>query len=746
MIWLSAEEARGLMEIGRSWLKVLVSTQRLTTREGPKAANGKYQREILLESLPPAAQAKYFKQQNTSTIVDVPDSSAAITEDGESAKAPTSRPAEPRFSAALSPSASGASQISNLKLQIDPSASLRTGNPLAGLSEEKLEELTDYAEKIKMADGKSRQQRRWIARGLKVSIATLDRDLAAFREHGLAALVRAPRADRGASRVADQQVIARVQAEYLKPYRPSGAAVHRTISKDYEMSGLTPPSYSFVRRTIEQIAPDMVARFRHGEREFDDKFAYISLRKKPPGPRQWVDADHHQCDHNVRFPDGQIGRPWITATQDICTNEILGFHIGREKKTTYPGALAIGLALRQSILRKDDPAWPSFGIFENFYHDLGKDFRSQHVRAVCADLNIKAVPTRGYHGKSKPIERWFGILEDNTRHLPGYCGNAPGNNPERQKLKPEALDEKKLLTVDEYADAVRRWILEEFHHRASRALAGLSPVEALAAHVKNGFSAREVRDERVLDLLLMRRKGAPVKVHNYGVALFARPYMSPELLDLIGQYVEPAWDPDKIGEIILYQGSRFVCKATNKELLDFGASEATHKRELELKRTQKRRVNERYQEIVEEAQYPNPLARAAAETRYEKALTEERQKIAVNAEAESVAVLLPKYQQASKAISRLRQRTDQPRLKRSALSPVKRSPIENLKSKIQNSPRESWEIEDELQPKADQPMAEPKSAWLEEMEREEPATGAEIFKREEKADWEKALDAEEEDR
>lgn len=116
------------------------------------------------------------------------------------------------------------------------------------------------------------------------------------------------------------------------------------------------------------------------------------------------------------------------------------------------------------------------GIFDHFYHDLGKDYRSHYVRAVCAELGIKWVATRGYHGKSKPIERWFGTLENALRHLPGYCGNEPGNNPYRQSLKPQEIDPKTLFTVDEFATAVSKWIAEQYHHAPSRSLDGLSPL------------------------------------------------------------------------------------------------------------------------------------------------------------------------------------------------------------------------------------------------------------------------------
>jgi putative transposase len=468
---------------------------------------------------------------------------------------------------------------------------------------------------------------------------------------GLAALKRKRRSDRGRSRVADDALIARAQAEYLRPWRPKISQVHRAIAADLARSGLPAPSYQFVRRAIQRIDPDLVARYRIGEREFDDRYAYITLRRKPSRPRQWCDADHHPCDHLVVFDDGSIGRPWLTAIQDICTDEILGIYLTREKpvgKGTYPGAEAIGLCLRHALLAKDDPGWPSRGVFEILYADLGRDFRSRYVRSICNDLGIKIVHTRGYHGKSKPIERWFGVMEDALRYLPGYVGSSPDNNPMRQSLRPSSVDRQSLLTIDGFERELTSWIVRTFHHAASRALHGLSPLEALEAHARSGFVAREICDERALDLLLMRRAGK--RVRNAGIQHFGRWFFDPALLPLVGREVEIAWDPARVGELVVYHDGRFICVAHNRQLVDFGASEDTLRREREIKRQQREDLRRRYEEIIRRQQHPDALARAKAEEMEKKILDEEREKIAVG--AQSIPVLIPRFQRAAKAINK----------------------------------------------------------------------------------------------
>jgi hypothetical protein len=151
----------------------------------------------------------------------------------------------------------------------------------------------------------------------------------------------------------------------------------------------------------------------------------------------------------------------------------------------------------------------------------------------------------------------------------------------------------------------------------------------------------------------MHRKSK--KVQRWGVEMFGsagsrRAFWADDLAGLVGQEVEVFYDPQNIGELIVYKDNRFLCKAHNRELLDFGASKEDIKREQQIKSRQRKSVAERHQELLMQAQYPNPLARAQAETRYANVVQEEREKIAVNARANSVSVLLPKFAQAAKRL------------------------------------------------------------------------------------------------
>ncbi len=620
MTWIRSSQAAALLRVSERHLRRM--RDKFQTRPAGRAT------EYLLESLPVEAQETYFRLASPALL-------GAGDAEGEKSGGSSPLPGAP----ALSPSA-----------PFSPHSSRPAPH---SLSEDELARLNDLADALRAFQSGGHMEPPLQC----MSPSTIRRKLRALEKYGLAGLARKPRADRGRARVADEKVVARIKTEFLQPYRPAAARIYADVARDFEMSGLKPPSYSFVLRKTKELDPDLVARMRIGDKNFDDKFALVTLRKKPALPRQWADADHHLCDHIVIFADGSIGRPWLTAIQDICTNEILGYVLSHEKKSTYPGAVTIGLALRGAILKKDDPAWPSRGIFENFYADLGRDFRAQYVRAACSDLGIKTVYARGYHGKSKPIERWFGVLENGIKRLPGYVGRNPETNPLHQEIGPSRSWEDlrgEIMTIDQFEAELHKWIVNDFHHAESRALKGLSPMGALEMHARNGWAPKEIRDERALDLLLMQRKAK--KVQRFGIEMFGsqgaqRFFMAPELAAIVGQEVQVFWNPAKLGELIVYKEDRFLCKAQNRELLDFGADEETLKRERELKAAQRRSIQDRLDELTKQAQYPNAMARAAAEKRREEIMQEEREKIAVNAEpARPVYKLIPKFQFAAKAL------------------------------------------------------------------------------------------------
>src|SRR3990167_3531682 len=93
-----------------------------------------------------------------------------------------------------------------------------TGNPLIGLSEEALARvnaLADVLREVQIVQNVQAVQN--VAARLGVSTSTVRAKIKRLDKFGLAGLVRQTRSDRGRARVADEKIIARIKAEYLKP-------------------------------------------------------------------------------------------------------------------------------------------------------------------------------------------------------------------------------------------------------------------------------------------------------------------------------------------------------------------------------------------------------------------------------------------------------------------------------------------------------------------------------------------------
>jgi hypothetical protein len=316
-------------------------------------------------------------------------------------------------------------------------------------------------------------------------------------------------------------------------------------------------------------------------------------------------------------------------------------------------------------------------------------------------------------------------MEDQLRHLPGYIGNSPQNNPERQAIgTPRTWEEmrKDLMTIDQLEKELLDWIVATYHHAESRALKGLSPMAALETHVKNGWTAREVRDERALDLLLMERLergGRPVvvkrggKIQAFGSKWEPRFFEAPELIELTGQEVHALYDPDSIGQLYIYKDSRFVCVAKNSELLNFGAKKVDLERKWEIERHQTRRLRERREELLTAARYGgDALRQSIAERNYKDVEAEEQRKIAAGAQAGAVTVLLPKYQQAARKLAAV------PVVKRERPVPVvDEDPLESIEEISLPVKKPEWLVDDELK-SSDELFPIERNQWLESDENE----------------------------
>jgi putative transposase len=208
---------------------------------------------------------------------------------------------------------------------------------------------------------------------------TVQRWLARYRSGGLAALARAPRADRGRSHFPEPL---RLLAEglALRTPVPSAAQVHRQVTEVAQREGWPIPSYSSVYAVIRGIDPALRTLAVDGAKRYAEVLELV-YRRQADHPNDIWQADHTQLDLWVVTPAGTPARPWLTVIEDDHSRVIAGYAVN----LGAPSALQTALALRQAIWRKTDPGWHACGIPAVLYTDYAEvDVKPQNLRMACS--------------------------------------------------------------------------------------------------------------------------------------------------------------------------------------------------------------------------------------------------------------------------------------------------------------------------------------------------------------------------
>jgi putative transposase len=164
-------------------------------------------------------------------------------------------------------------------------------------------------------------------------------------------------------------------------------------------------------------------------------------------------ADHTPLDVWLLDEAGKPAKPYLTAIEDDYSRMIVGYRLSFQPAT----ALTTALTLRQAIWRKEDPRWSACGIPSVFYTDHGSDFTSKHMEQVAADIGMELVfSEKGVPRGRGKVERFFRSVDQLfLQDVPGY---APKDYGEAEAA----------LTLLDFEQRFRTWLLEDYHHRIHR--------------------------------------------------------------------------------------------------------------------------------------------------------------------------------------------------------------------------------------------------------------------------------------
>ncbi len=406
-----------------------------------------------------------------------------------------------------------------------------------------------------------------IAERNKISISTVKRWITQYNKEGLLGLVRKTRKDFGIKKCSEL-LIQGIEALVLHRPQLTAASIHRIISKYAIENGEHPPSYSLVSSYISKMPTDLKTLAHFGSKKYDDLFELLYLRDAERSNQIWQ-VDHTQLDIIVLDSKGNEVRPWLTIVLDDKSRAIAGYYIA----LSAPSTLNTALALRQAIWRKEDPLWPVCGIPEILYTDHGSDFTSQHIEQVCADLKIRLI----FSSVGKPrgrgkVERFFETINQMLLStLPGYT---------KSTWKAD-----KLITKDALESQLRRFLLDEYHHKIHPSL-NISPLQSWYG---NGFLPQLPESYEQLDLLLLTVSKSRM-VRNTGISFLGLKYHSQTLAAYIGEPIIIRYDPRDISEIRVFYHHDYLCNAICPELSEHSISldqikKARIKRKQELRKT-----------------------------------------------------------------------------------------------------------------------------------------------------------------
>ena len=213
---------------------------------------------------------------------------------------------------------------------------------------------------------------------------------------------------------------------YLRPERPTVAALHREISVAIRKAGLPVPSYKAIQRRVAEFDRRTLLKKRLGAKHARQHLSPVQEGVRMNEPLELMQIDHTLADVIVvdEIDREPIGRPWLTLAIDVATRTVPGFHLSLEA----PCATSVALALSMAVLPKErllatlgvDLTWPCYGLPQRVHLDNAHEFRSKALKHGCQEYGIEICyrpPGQPHFGGH--IERLIGTMMGEVHLLPG---------------------------------------------------------------------------------------------------------------------------------------------------------------------------------------------------------------------------------------------------------------------------------------------------------------------------------------
>ena len=318
-------------------------------------------------------------------------------------------------------------------------------------------------------------------------------------------------------------------------------------------------------------------------------------------------GDHTELDTIVYRNDGKVAALWLTAWIDFRTGLLRGWELAYAPNSNTIAVSFKRAVMGSQLMMKTERGYQSANIMDLpdiVSVDNGKDYKSRYTKQVCGkvDFNDEARRTiqritelhyaTKHHPQSKAqMERWFGVIQQITKYLPGYKGAKYQDKPDELKAQ---IERGTILTEDQFRKLFEKAV-NAYNNRARKQLENMSPLEYTLV---NQRLQRHV-DPRVLDFLMMKTARDRKIVRGYVRAL-GEEFFSSALADYNGKYATLYYDPADVGTMVVYVGGEFVAATINKKL--YGMSERDWikvlKERAQINKTLRSVIHELHQDIT----------------------------------------------------------------------------------------------------------------------------------------------------
>ena len=264
------------------------------------------------------------------------------------------------------------------------------------------------------------------------------------------------------------------KADYLRLEAPPLEMTYRTLQRLAEKNGWVIPdcARTLKRRLDREMSKRAQVFMRKGKEAVERMFPAQLRDRSSLRAMELVNADGHQFDVFVKWPEGDVSRPIMVGWQDIRSGKILAWRVDKTEnsdgyrlsfadlleKYGIPGGAILdngrgaaskiltgGMSTRYRFKRKEEEP---LGLFTQLLGEENVHF------------------TQPYHGQSKPIERAFRDLATDVSKDVRLAGAYTGNNPQ---AKPENYGSK-AVPIDRFLEVLEDGIRL---HNARRGRSGM---------------------------------------------------------------------------------------------------------------------------------------------------------------------------------------------------------------------------------------------------------------------------------